>query len=101
MKTTVITPKNLGQKDATLCAASLLSLTEDPKITGQEARRIVIASLKLIRPLAEKHWWAYGVRELLTDALRAYAHGSSHMGDFWETIAYAAEKTEEAYKKYD
>jgi hypothetical protein len=97
----VIALKNPTSKEATLCAASFLSIATDTKTSMKEARSLVIASLKLLRPLTSKHWWAYGVTELLTDALRAYARGSSHHGDFWDYVEFAAEKVEEAYKKCD
>jgi hypothetical protein len=97
----VIALKKPASKEATLCAASFLSIATDTKTSVKEARTLVIASLKLLRPLTKQHWWAYGVTELLTDALRAYARGSSHHGDFWDYVEFAAEKVEEAYKKCD
>ncbi len=97
----VITPKNLTPKDATLCAASILGIATETKTSVKEARRLVIASLTLLRPLTKQHWWAYGVTELLTDALRTYARGPLHHGDFWDLVDMAAEKVEEIYKKSD
>lgn len=93
--------KHIPAKEIALCSFSCLSTASSANTTAAEARRIVIRTLQLLRPIAKQHWWAYGVTVLLSDALRAYSLGPLYMGDFWEAIDMASEKTMVVFMKYD